>query len=88
MSFFSNEQKLDEKRNSTIETILKNLPDGKTLYKCKACGKEATNCDLKKHIEANHLEGIVIPCNVCFKTFETFESRNAKDQHSRVDHKR
>ena len=50
MSFFSNEQEPDNKFNSMIETTLKKRPDGKTLYKCKACGKEATNADLKKHI--------------------------------------
>ena len=79
MSFFSNEQELDEKCNSM------KTQKGKMGKRYTNARKEAPNCDLKKHIEANHLEGIAIPCNVFFKTFK---SRNAKDQYSRVYHKR
>ena len=41
---------------------------------CKVCGKEGMGSAIKDHIEANHIEGIVIPCNLCEKTFR---SRNA-----------
>ena len=45
---------------------------------CKVCGKEGMGSAIKDHIEANHLEGIVIPCNVCDKTFR---SRNSLRHH-------
>ena len=41
------------------------------IYKCKACGKEGRNAQLKAHIQANHLEGFSIPCNFCEKTFRS-----------------
>ena len=39
--------------------------------RCKVCGKEGMSNAIKDHIEANHLEGIIIPCNLCNKTFRT-----------------
>ena len=50
-----------------------------TLHQCKVCGKEGMNHAIKTHIEANHIEGIVIPCNLCGKTFR---SRNALKLHN------
>ena len=50
------------------------------VYICKACGKETRRRDMKDHIEANHLEGVAIPCNLCYKTFR---SRNALRAHMR-----
>ena len=47
---------------------------------CKVCGKEGRGSAIKDHIEANHLEGIIIPCNLCDKTFR---SRNALRHHNR-----
>ena len=38
---------------------------------CKVCGKEGMGRNIKDHIEANHLEGIIIPCNLCDKTFRS-----------------
>jgi len=44
-------------------------PDGTiiqaTSYICKVCGKESLLKHIKNHIEANHLEGISIPCDNC-----------------------
>ena len=55
--------------------------DGSRLAdRCKVCGKEGKGNAIKDHIEANHLEGIVIPCNLCDKTFR---SRNGFRQHTR-----
>ena len=48
--------------------------------RCKVCGKEGRGSAIKDHIEANHIEGIVIPCNLCDKTFR---SRNSLRQHKR-----
>ena len=50
---------------------------------CTVCGKEGYQMQIKDHIEANHLEGVSIPCNFCGKTFR---SRNALRLHNR-DHK-
>ena len=48
--------------------------------RCKVCGKEGKGGNIKDHIEANHIEGIVLPCNLCEKTFR---SRNALRKHNR-----
>ena len=50
---------------------------------CKVCRKEGLGSNIKDHIEANHLEGIIIPCNLCDKTFS---SRNGLRQHKRQHH--
>ena len=53
------------------------------IYICKVCGKEDMNRNLKTHIEANHLEGVFIPCIFCEKTFRTRETlrRHKKGKH-------
>ena len=69
-SYFSgNFHELDKKCNSMMEKTTKTSPNGLPLYRCEGCGKEAIISNLKKHIEANHLAGISIPCNFCEKTF-------------------
>ena len=84
ISYFSgNMHELDEKCNSMMEKTLKKTANGNPLYKCATCGKEAISGNLKKHIEANHLEGISIPCNFCGKTFR---SRNAVEVHIHRNH--
>ena len=35
--------------------------------RCKVCGKEGMGSAIKDHIEANHIVGIVLPCNLCEK---------------------
>ena len=50
---------------------------------CKVCGKEGKANAIKDHIEANHLEGILIPCNLCEKTFR---SRNSLRIHKMRKH--
>ena len=65
-------QELDEKVKSMME-ISQNLePGGKGRAKiCKVCGKEGQSMAIRDHIEANHLEGVSLPCNVCEKTFRS-----------------
>ena len=41
------------------------------LKVCKICGKEGQATAMKDHIEANHLEGVSLPCNVCEKAFRS-----------------
>ena len=50
---------------------------------CKVCGKEGNVRDIRNHIEANHLEGVVIPYNLCDKTFR---SRNSFRTHKSRQH--
>ena len=59
-------------------------PGRKTVYNCQVCGKEGQGMQIRDHIEANHLEGIVMPCNHCEKTFR---SRSAMRGHRRIYHK-
>ena len=82
--FSGNLQELDEKCNSMMEKTLKKSAHGQPLYKCGPCGKETTSGDLKKHIEANHLEGISIPCDFCENTFR---SRDSLRNHNYKQHR-
>ena len=43
-------------------------------FVCKVCGKEGQKTNIKDHIEANHIEGISIPCSLCEKTFRSRDS--------------
>ena len=59
--------------------------DGKSVYTCNVCGKEGTNpTNIRDHIEANHIEGISLPCNFCEKKFR---SRASLRMHNSRDHK-
>ena len=51
---------------------------------CKMCGKEGQWSHIVKHIEANHITGIALPCNICGKTSST---RHALTQHKIKFHK-
>ena len=74
-------KELDEKVNSMMEKS-ENL--GPMKHKCKLCGKEGMRNDIRKHIEANHLEGVCIPCNFCERTFR---SRKSLREHKLKYHK-
>ena len=54
------------------------------LYVCKVCGKEGQSTNVQRHIEAQHLEGPLLPCNVCGKTSK---SRNELSKHKSRDHR-
>ena len=54
---------------------------GKKGSVCRECGKEGSSSQIKSHIEVNHIDGIVIPCNSCDHTFRSRQSlrkHNAK----------
>ena len=55
-----------------------------TAMICKVCRKEGRLTNIRDHIEANHLEGITIPCNLCNKVLS---SRNALGFHKSNKHK-
>ena len=78
-------QELDNKTKSMMVKTSKKSVRGQPIYKCTLCWKEAPQTNLMNHIEANHLEGISVPCNLCEKTFR---SRNALAKHNQRFHKR
>ena len=53
-------------------------------HKCNVCGKEGLGSHIKDHIEAKHIEGISIPCNICGRIVR---STNALRQHKKMNHK-
>ena len=72
-------EELDKRLKSMMEKSKTKLANGHQLAdRCKVCGKEGKGNAIKNHIEANHLEGIIIPCNLCDKTFR---SRNSFRTH-------
>ena len=67
-------QELDEKVKSMMEMGLNKIQSGKKerrAHICKVCGKEGAGIAIRDHIEANHLEGVSLPCNLCEKTFRS-----------------
>ena len=65
-------QELDEKVKSMMEKSQNLIPSGKERAKiCKVCGKEGAGIAIRDHIEANHLEGVSLPCNACGKDFRS-----------------
>ena len=78
---------LDEIVMSMMETSENKISLGgrmKSAKMCKVCGKQGQKIDIKRHIEANHLEGVSIPCKQCA---QTFRSRNALRCHVSSRHK-
>ena len=78
-------QELDEQVKSMMENSQNMIQEGKMRRRakiCRECGKEGNPTAIKDHIEANHLDGVSLPCNKCEKTFR---SRNALRRHSCKD---
>jgi len=79
-------QELDDQINSLMSKSENKITQGSESIRatvCNVCGKEGKVSNIKAHIEANHLEGVSIPCNFCEKTFR---SRNGLRQHCSKDH--
>ena len=80
----TNLQALDEKVKSMMKKGQQMIftggkqPNGTPMraksFICKVCGKEGRPFNIRAHIEANHLEGIFIPCDICEKTCSSRES--------------
>ena len=91
--FSGNMQELDEQIESMMVRGDNLVKTGRLMrngeyemgkaYRCQVCGKEGVRSHIKKHIEANHIQGIVIPCNLCEMTFR---SRDSLRQHSNAHH--
>jgi len=78
-------KELDNMVKSMMTKSTNLLPNGGGMRAeiCTVCGKEGKNTNIMSHIEANHLEGVSIPCNYCEKQFR---SRNALRQHNKTAH--
>ena len=80
-NFSGDLEELEERVKSMMEKSENKYANGNYFAdRCKVCGKEGMGRNIKDHIEANHIEGIIIPCNLCDKTFR---SRNSFRQHNR-----
>ena len=87
-SFQGDLDELEERVKSMMEKSQNKTANGSRLaHMCKVCGKEGKGRDIKDHIEANHLEGIMIPCNLCDKTFRSRNSfgQNKKKTPQQID---
>ena len=82
---------LEDRVRSMMEKSQNKIANGLQLaHRCKVCGKEGMGANIKDHIEANHLEGIIIPCNLCDKTFRSrnsFRTHKCFRQHTRQHQK-
>ena len=68
--YFSEFRVLD-KQIDTMISFSENVEKGKPVskvYNCKVCGKVDTKHHIGDHMEANHIDGIAIPCKLCDKT--------------------
>ena len=82
--FSGNMQELDEQIETMMElgdNVVKNgnqMRNGEwqmvKTYRCQVCGKEDKHFNIKRHIETIHVDGVVMPCNLCEKTFKSRSS--------------
>ena len=76
---------LDEKIEFMMSRTPKTTTNGRgKQYTCKVCGKEGQSINIKQHIEAMHIEGISIACNICHRLFKT---RRVIKNHMQTIHK-
>ena len=79
---FSDEEDLEERVKSLMEKIM--TESGfRVSFKCKVCGKEDASDHLKNHIEAKHLDDIVLSCDHCDNVFRTRNSLKSNKIHKR-----
>ena len=79
-------EELDRQVKSMMK-ISENTAPGKATGRariCKVCGKEGQMAMIMHHIETNHMTGVAIPCNICWKSQS---SRNALAVHKFRCHK-
>ena len=65
-------QELDERVKSMMEKSQNRTSNGKNYaFICNLCGKEGYHMNIRGHIEANHLEGVSLPCKLCGNIFSS-----------------
>ena len=71
-NFCGDVDQLEEMIKSMMEKSENNVANGRQKAdRCKVCGKEDHGSHIKDQIEANHIKGIVLSCNLCEKTFRS-----------------
>lgn len=94
LSFIQQEDKTKDDQSNHQEIALLDAPETFDLdakveslmtfidgnWLCGVCGKDAGNlkANLRKHVEARHMDGMVVPCSGCG---QTFGSRSALQNH-------
>ena len=58
-------EELDQKVKSMMKFSDKTLSGKGRLKICTVCGKEGDHTSITNHIEANHVSGLPIPCELC-----------------------
>ena len=84
---FTDTAELDEKVKSMMLVSENPAPGSQRQGKariCEVCGKEGRMQAIINHIEANHINGIALPCNICGTIVA---SRNALFRHKVRLHK-
>merc|ERR1712129_95972 len=78
---------LNEQIKTMIQRSQNQIPNGPgkiTMgHSCTVCGKEGRLSQIRDHIDANHIEGVSIPCSLCEKIFR---SRTAVRSHNARNH--
>ena len=80
-------EELEERVQSMMEKSQNKYANGQQkAHRCKVCGKEGMGSAIKDHIEAHHLEGIVLPCDQCENNFRTRKNlrRHKARNHSKL----
>ena len=68
-------QDLDDKIKSMMMFSENKTKNGReTARICKVCGKEGSQGDIKRHIEAHHITGVSHTCNICGSVAKTRKS--------------
>merc|ERR1712204_66636 len=67
----TDKQELDDKVKSMMTKSQNIGRNGRKTDICTVCGKEGMGKDIMDHIEANHLEGVSLPCTYCKKMFRS-----------------
>ena len=78
---------LDQKVKSLMKSSDDSDPNNKSGTRrrtCKVCGQDGPVQDIKNHIEANHIAGMSISCDLCGKLFK---SRNSLGSHKSQQHR-
>ena len=73
-------QEIDEKIKPLIIKY-----ENRRGFSCKVCDRNGDSGTIKDHIEAKHLEGISLPCNLCNITSK---SRSSLKMHKRRHHQK
>ena len=75
------DQQIKSMMDSTENYITMKSGARSRAFRCKVCGKEARDLDIRRHIEANHLGNVSHSCDICGKTSRT---REGLRQHKRI----